>query len=176
MNHENEANAALEQLIREELEAERRVGKDYGPNYSCFSCGHHSEALDPCKCDYPREFGCVNLHALCPNCRTAHEDVADFLTAMFREKRVSYRVDARRARAFRFLRDALESVAEQYANSSATKLRSLLGRSADPWTDEPADFRIAVLDAFSRAKFLDFQSLSRQLAEEERNYSLGILR
>lgn len=175
MNNENEVNAAVEQLFHEQLNADRRVGKDY-KNYSCFSCGHHSEALGPCACDYPREFGCVGLRSLCPQCRSAHKEVARFLTAMFKEKVVSYRVDARRARAYRFLRDALETVAEKYSDPRASRLRSLLGQSADPREDEPGDFQRAVLDAFSRAKFLDFKSLSKQIAEEERIYSLGILR
>lgn len=167
----------LENLIavvsHQESNAERRAGK-VGP--WCFVCGHESANLAPCACDYPREFGCVNLRSLCPDCRAAHESVSRFLTGMFREKKVSVpRVDARRSTKFRWLRQALEVLYEKHGNAAANSLRHRLGEMACPFGDEPAEFKRNVLSAFSRTHFTGFQKLATQLAEEERiHYTLRI--
>lgn len=162
----NDSEQLLRVLAEPEFAAERRAGKA-GP--WCFACGHESADLAPCPCDFPREFSCVNLRSLCPDCRAAHESVSRFLTAMFKEKKVSIpRVDARRARKYRFLRDALEVLHEKHGNVAAKTLRSALGQLACPFGDEPEEFRRNVLSAFSRAHFTDFHKLEKQIAEEER--------
>lgn len=154
----------VEVALREEGGAQRRIGKDW-PNYSCFFCGHHSDSLGPCGCSFPESFRCTKLKSVCPDCREAHKFVAAHLDKMFSE-RTAQRVDSRRSAAYRFLRDALEAIAERLADSQATRLRSHLGRHADPFDDDAARFRAATLDAFRVSNFFDFQALAREIPQQ----------
>lgn len=169
MNHENEVNAAVEELIREEQNAERRIGKDF-PGYSCFFCGHHDESLGPCKCAFPEAFKCSQLKSVCPKCSDAHRKVAAHLNQLFKEKRLAvHRADSRRCRLFRFLRNALEVLAQD-SDLAAKTLRFQIGAHADPRADEPNDFQRAVLEAFRKARFFDFARLTVELDEQEKLY------
>lgn len=160
----------IETVITVEAQARTRAGTvgDW-----CCMCGHKTNDLAPCGCSFPEALHCKELRRLCGQCRGAHSAVADFLAGMFREKKVSVpRVDARRSRKFRWLREALESIGEKSSNSRAAELRSALGRNACPFGDEPAEFRENVLRAFRVTKFLAFQELHRQVEEEERLFYL----
>lgn len=160
----------MDVTCHEEERAERRRGTS---GSWCYNCGHENGDLAPCACDFPREFGCAKLRSLCSDCRAAHEKVSRFLAGMFKEKKVSTpRVDARRNTKFRWLRQALETIHEKHGDAAADSLRHRLGELACPFGDEPAEFRRNVLTAFSRARFADFQTLAKQLAEEERVHDL----
>lgn len=150
--------------LEEQIGAERRIGKDW-PKYACFFCGHHSDDLGPCGCAHPESFRCAKLRSVCPGCRESHKSVAAHLEKMFAE-RVARRADSRRSAAYRHLRGALEAIAERLADSQAYRLRSQLGRHADPFDDDAARFRSAVLNAFRASKFFDFQTLAREIPEQ----------
>jgi hypothetical protein len=150
--------------LEEQVAADRRIGKHW-PNYSCFFCGHHSNDLRTCDCPHPESFRCAKLKSVCPGCREAHKSVAAHLERMFAE-RVARRADSRRSAAYRHLRGALEAIGERLADSQATRLRTQLGRHADPFDDDASRFRAAVLDAFRTSKFFDFRTLARELPEQ----------
>jgi len=154
----------MQNALEEQISANRRVGKDW-PNYACFFCGHHSDGLGPCSCAFPEAFRCAKLRSVCPGCREAHKSLAAHLEKMFAE-RVARRADSRRSAAYRHLRGALEAIAERLADSQATRLRSQLGRHADPFDDDAARFRAATLDAFRVSRFFDFQALAREIPEQ----------
>lgn len=159
-----------EVCIADTMDAARRSGTT-GP--WCYACGRSDNVeLRPCKCGFPESFACSKLKNLCADCGKAHEQVADFIERMFAEKNPRvHRVDGRKARKFRFLRDALETLHEQ-GDVSAKTLRSLLGSRCDAWADEPDDFRRNVLEAFRRAHFLNFRALAAGIEAEENNYSI----
>jgi len=158
----------VEASLRDEAQAQGRIGKS--GSWWCFACGHESDGLAHCGRSFPREFSCVGLKNLCAPCRAAHQKVGVHLTQLFSEKRLSvFRVDSRRSRLFRFLRDALEALSEK-GNAQAQALRFLLGAHCDPRADENADFRKGVLDCFSRVRLLDFRALAEQLDREEKAY------
>lgn len=164
---ENNLLRNIEAAVRNEAQALRRAGSA-GP--WCYMCGHEGSDLGACGCAFPEAFGCSRLKKLCANCRRAHCKVAAHLTQLFREKKLRvHRADSRRCRLFRFLRDALEAIAQK-GDVQAGTLRHLLGANADPRADEYADFRRCVLEQFSRAKFLDFSRLAAELDEQERSY------
>jgi len=154
----------MQNALEQQIGADRRIGKHW-PNYACFFCGHHSDSLGPCGCSFPESFGCAKLKSVCPACRDAHKSVAAHLEKMFSE-RVARRADSRRSAAYRHLRGALEAIGERLADSQATRLRSHLGRHADPFDDDAARFRAATLDAFRVSKFFDFQTLAREIPEQ----------
>jgi len=150
--------------LEEQVAADRRIGKHW-PGYSCFFCGHLSDDLGPCSCAFPEAFRCAGLKSVCPGCREAHKSVAAHLEKMFAE-RVARRADSRRSAAYRHLRGALEAIAERLGDSQANRLRSQLGRHADPFDDDAARFRAATLDAFRVSRFFDFQALAREIPEQ----------
>lgn len=154
-----------EAVTHEELAAERRIGR-VGP--WCFACGRESSNLAPCACDFPREFHCVKLRSLCSDCREGHRKISTHLKTMFAAKRLAvYRADSRRSRLFRWLRDALETLADKGVMQAKT-LRSLLGGRCDPRADEEAEFIKSVLECFARSNFYEFRGLADAIAEEER--------
>lgn len=165
----------LEKLLavvsHEEENAARRMGKD-GCGHWCVSCGHTTSDLAVCGCAFPEAFRCAGGKVLCGACRQGHAKFAAHLETLFAAKVLRvHRADARRSRFFRFLRDALETLAEK-GDVQAKTLRGLLGGHCDPRADEPDEFRKTVLDCFSRSHFSDFQNLAKQLAEEERLHDI----
>ena len=160
-----------ESAIEDEMTAARRIGKD-GAGEWCVSCGHTTNDLSPCICAFPESFRCAGGKTLCHDCRAAHKRVGAFLEQLFSAKKLRvHRADSRRCNFYRFLRGALEVLSEA-GDAQARILRMLIGRNADPRSDEPGQFRAGVLEAFRRAHFTDFQKLAKQLAEEERLHYL----
>lgn len=167
MTDVNQADQAVAALIHEESSALNRIGKDF-PGYSCFFCGHHDENLGACNCPFPEAFKCSQLKSACPKCSDAHRKVAAHLETLFSAKLLRvHRADARRSRLFRFLRDALEALSDK-GDVQAKNLRSRLGGHCDPRTDEPAEFRASVLEAFRRSAFFDFRGLAAAIDEEDK--------
>lgn len=158
----------LEVLIALEAQAKTRAGT-IGDSW-CFDCGHRTNDLAPCPCELSESFGCAGRKNLCADCRQGHRKVAAHLTQLFCEKRLRiHRADSRRCRLYRFLRGALETLAEN-GDVQANTLRFLLGANADPRADEPPVFRKACLEAFRTAQFLAFARLAAELDEQEKNY------
>lgn len=155
-----------ESAIHEEMDAARRRGNS-GP--WCYACGHTVPDLAACGCQFPQSFHCAG-EKLCSECRDAHRAVAKHLTGMFSHPPVR-RVDALRARKFRFLRNALAAIAEKYRDKSAAALKRELS-TLDSYLDPRDEFRRDALAIFSESRFFRWLELAEELRSAEHDFYL----
>lgn len=120
----------------------------------CFSCG----TLGPvgiCQCRFPEALRCAGGRHLCERCRSAHAKISEFLVELFRT-RPSSNPHSRREKLHLRLYRALENMGPE-----GKRARHYLAQSDS--SDDEDRFRDAILRAFRRSSFFEFESLARGL-------------
>lgn len=166
MNYDPELNRLVKGTMADMVRNAERAGRDDLAGLICHYCGQTSTetALSRCSCSFPEAFGCgVGGRRICGVCEQAHRAVASHLERMFALPHVN-RVNSRR---FRSWRELSRAVLDLYPEDAEGESRALFTELAqvDEWDGET--FRRDVLTCFTNAKFLDFQSLAKNLKEQE---------
>jgi hypothetical protein len=142
----------------------------------CFFCGSGPESvLSACHCSFPESFQCHN-QKVCAECRSAHSFIATHVREMIAAKR-SDRSSSIRTRKFYQLHNACAAVEEQNPHverrppdhpieRNLERNLSFALSDATPWDDTRAEFRAAVLGAFSAVEFSKYKELSAALQKE----------
>lgn len=165
---DRELNRLAENIIADIQKSAQRAGSDDLAGLICHFCGRSVSdvQLSRCGCQFPESFGCgVRGRSVCADCEHAHKQVADHLEKLFGTPVVN-RVNARRFKFWHQLSRAVRSCYGEDTEPSECPLFCALA-AADEFDGEKARFRNEVLRAFQKVRFLDFQKLSRNLAQEE---------
>lgn len=153
--------------ISDEAARLARVGKT--STSWCYCCGRATGDLARCGCQFSQSLHCAG-EKLCGECHGAHRAVARFLSGMFAHPPVR-RVDALRARKFRFLRNALKAISETFHDPRAAGLKRELS-ILDSYLDPRDEFQSGVLDIFSRSKFSRWPEFAQGLRDAEHAFYL----
>lgn len=166
MSQDSELNRLAANVLSDMTRAAQRAGTD---GMWCFFCGASGVKLDRCSCGLAESFRCgAPGRLLCEPCRDAHRAVAAHLEKLFGTKPI-VRVSSLRARYSRELSSAVRAI-EGDGVGNPRRLLFWLSQLDDFETDSDR-FRADALKAFRKSKFLDFQSLARNL-KQQRDESL----
>jgi hypothetical protein len=164
---DQELNRLTNNFVAEIQKAASRAGRDDMAGLICHFCGasFSDVKLSRCGCSFPESFGCgVRGRTVCPECEAAHKQVAGHLEKLFGTPLVN-RVNGRRFKFWHQLSRAVRALDED-AEVTTLPLYCALA-ACDEFETEKARFRHEVLKAFQDVKFLNFQGLARNLAQEE---------
>jgi hypothetical protein len=162
MNHKTEVENASNLLLALAGDISLRESRIRKSGSWCYFCAS-TESLVTCGCGLPESLQCIGLR-LCPDCRSAHRTIAAHLKRMFAAKVVD-RVSSIRAKLFGQILGAADELEENSALPLERTLHCAIAQ-ADPYEDEPREFRATIQGAFRQARFSDFQGLAKQLARE----------
>jgi hypothetical protein len=162
MDHKKDVENAGRLLVALAGDISQRESRIRRSGNWCVFCGS-TESLVSCGCGLPESLQCIGQR-LCPDCRSAHRAIAAHLKRMFAAKVVD-RVSSIRAKLF----NQIFGAADELERNSTLPLERTLHcaiAQADPYEDEPREFRATIQGAFRQAQFSDFQGLAKQLARE----------
>lgn len=165
---DQELNRLAERVTSDIEAAAKRAGRDDLAWLVCFFCGRSANEirLSRCECSFPEAFGCgVKGRRICSDCASAHKQVAAHLETLFASPVVN-RVNAKRAQRWRELSRAVRSLYDEDADPTTCPLFVEIAQ-CDEFDHETDRFRRELLCCFAKAKFIDFQALSRTLRRQQ---------
>lgn len=139
----------------------------------CFFCGAKDCGVTRCDCGFGESFGCgIAGRFICDGCKAAHTRIARHLREMFAAPKIM-RSNCRKFLFERELHRAACAVASPTGDAgdyeptgNERELAFLLAQTSAE-DESPDEFRHGVLDAFRRARFLDFKGLDRALRRQK---------
>ena len=160
---DTEIQKMFERAISEEVRAAERAGQD---GVWCYFCGAASVELHRCDCGLAESFRCgASGRLVCNGCREAHRSVAGHLETIFAAPPV-VRVNSRRAQRSRELSLAARACYREDIEPVDCPLFSGIAQ-CDEFERDSERLRKDLLRSFAKAKFLDFQTLARNLKKQQ---------